>query len=111
MFNVPGLDLVPQLFCVSAEPNSAKSVAFITSMKASVRPKVKARFLESKDSPNNSAKKKSKPLQFAELPDSVVESIDLFTGIFNPQLKPTIIHGMSFALGLADTDSRAIGPS
>jgi hypothetical protein len=90
-FNVRGLHLVPKVFCIPVNMELQDSVDFKYNLKIAVQPKVKSRFLESKDSPNNSTKKRAKQLKIVPLTESIQKTLDVFTGIFDHKLMPEII--------------------
>ena len=90
-FNVKGLHLVPKIFSIPVNMDLQDSVDFKYKLKIAVQPKVKSRFLESKDSPNNSTKKRGKQLKSVPLTESIQKTLDVFSGIFDHKLLPEII--------------------
>lgn len=91
LFNIKGLHLVPKIFSIPVNTEGQDSMDFNYNLKIAVQPKVKSRFLESKDSPNNSTKKRAKQLKTVPLTESIKKTLDVFTGIFDHKLLPEII--------------------
>lgn len=91
LFNIKGLHLLPKIFSITSGTSVQDSEDFKYNLKIAVQPKVKSRFLESKDSPNNSTKKRAKQLKIVLLTESIKNTLDIFSGIFDQKLLPEII--------------------
>ena len=92
IFNVPGLEKLPEIFTISPEPSTLSSIEFKTALLNAVRAHVKNKFLETQNNSPNQYKKKS---IVAPLPNSVRASLEIFKEDFDPKILPYIIKGMS----------------
>ena len=91
LFDIKGLDLLPKIFSISSDSASQDSIDFKYNLKIAVQPKVKSRFLEAKESPTNSTKKRTKQLKSVQLTESIKNTLTVFSGIFDTKLVPEII--------------------
>ena len=91
MFKIMGLDFIPKVLSIPVNVDSRDTADFKYNLKIAVQPKVKSRFLESRESPNNSSKKKPKQLKNVPLTLSIKNILELFSGIFDKNLLPQII--------------------